>query len=156
MSIFMAELSPENNREYPLRPIVAVSALIIRDGSILLVKRANEPNKGKWSLPGGKLELGETVRQAAEREALEECSVRVMADHIFEVTDHIIHDDAGRVKYHYVLIDLIARYISGEARAQSDAAECRWFTIKELDKLDTTAQLRSVIMRAISQGPSPG
>jgi ADP-ribose pyrophosphatase len=130
--------------------MVGVSAVVLREGRILLVKRSKEPSKGKWSIPGGRLELGEALYEAAKREVLEECSIEIEIEHVLEVTDNIIRDEEGRIRYHFVLIDLLARYISGEAKAQSDAEECRWVTTEELVELDMNPQLRAVLMRAMS------
>jgi len=117
---------------------------------MLLVKRSKEPSKGKWSIPGGRLELGEAIYEAAKREVREECSIEIEIERVLEVTDNIIRDEEGRVQYHFVLIDLLARYTGGEAKAQSDAEECRWVTTEELAGLDMNPQLRAVLMRARS------
>jgi len=146
----MSKIPTNDSRWYPQLPMVGVSAVVLREGRILLVKRSKEPSKGKWSIPGGRLELGEALYEAAKREVLEECSIEIEIEHVLEVTDNIIRDEEGRIRYHFVLIDLLARYISGEAKAQSDAEECRWVTTEELVELDMNPQLRAVLMRAMS------
>ena len=133
---------------YPEQPIVAVSAVVFKDDRILAIKRGKEPGKGKWSIPGGRLELGEEIYEAGKREVLEECSINIEIERLLDVTQNIIRDDEGRVSYHYVLIDLLAKYVSGEAKAQSDAEECRWVTPEELAGLDISANLRAVLERA--------
>jgi ADP-ribose pyrophosphatase len=146
----MNEPAEIDDRLYPRFPIVAASAVIIRDGKILMIKRAHEPNKGLWSIPGGRIELGETVYEAAQREVFEECNIKVEILRFLFAGDNIIRDDAGKVKYHYVLIDLLAEYKSGEIVAQSDATEYRWVTPEELPGLDMTPQLRTLLMQTMS------
>ena len=147
----MKESQQNDNRSYPAHPTVAVSAIIFKEERILVIKRAKEPNKGKWSIPGGGLELGETFYEAGKREVQEECSIKIEIERVFYTTENIIRDDDGRVKYHYVLVDLLARYTGGEARAQSDAEECRWVTADELAGLDISPRLRTVLEQAMIQ-----
>src|SRR3954462_2170259 len=101
-------------REYPQQPLVGVGAIIVQDGRVLLIKRAKAPLLGEWSIPGGMLELGETLRQGAEREALEETGLLVRATDLLGVFDRIISDETKRTLYHYVLIDFLCANISGE------------------------------------------
>src|ERR1700730_18241691 len=110
-------------REYPQQPLVGVGAVIVEDGRVLLVKRGKAPLLGEWSIPGGMLELGETMRQGAEREALEETGIVVRATELLGVFDRIIPDEQQRTIYHYVLIDFLCETISGELRASGDAAD---------------------------------
>lgn len=138
-------------REYPLAPIVGVGAIIIRDGRVLLVRRANEPNRGQWSIPGGIVELGETLAQAASREAWEECQVEVEGGQVVAAFDLIDRDRAGRIRYHFVLLDLLTRYIGGEPIAGTDALEVRWAGARELDQLDIIPRLVPVIRQALRQ-----
>ena len=144
----MTESQQNDGRLYPAHPTVAVSAIIFKEDRILMIKRGNEPNKGKWSIPGGGIELGETLDQAAKREVREECSIEIEVERVFYTTENIIRDDDGRVKYHYVLIDMLAKYAGGETKAQSDAEECRWVTAEELSALDIPPQLRAVLAKA--------
>jgi 8-oxo-dGTP diphosphatase len=145
----MTQPPANDSRWYPQYPMIGVGALILRDGRMLLVKRSKEPSKGKWSIPGGRLELGETIEEAVKREVLEECGVQIDIVRVLEVTDNILRDDDGRIRYHFVLIDMLANYLSGEPKAQSDAEECRWATPAELAELDMNPRLRTVIMREI-------
>jgi len=110
--------------------------VVLKDDEVLLVRRGNEPRRGSWSLPGGAVELGETVRQAAEREISEECGVEIRATEVIEVLDAISPDGSGRIRFHYVLTELLAEYISGVPSAHSDALEARWFELDELAGLD--------------------
>lgn len=120
------------HREYPDRPIVGVSVLVLKDNEILLVRRGHEPRKDCWSLPGGVVELGETVRNAAIREIREECHIEIEIIKILDVFDRIFRDADGRVQYHYVLVALLARYKSGELQADSDIEATEWADLSEL------------------------
>jgi len=140
-----------DERWYPSHPFIGVGALIERDGRYLLIKRGNEPSKGKWSIPGGKVELGESLTEAVKREVMEECHVQIEIMKIFNVMDRILKDDSGAIKYHFVLIDYYAKYVSGEARAQSDADEMKWVTAEEMVNLDMNPQSREVILREITK-----
>jgi 8-oxo-dGTP diphosphatase len=141
----MAEYPEKNRRWYPEHPWVGVGAAVIRDGRLLMVKRGNEPNQGKWSIPGGAIELGETLQEAAVREVLEECSVRIEIERILDAAQNIIRDEKGRVKFHFVLVDFIGRYVSGETKARSDAEECRWVPLEEIENMDITAALGEML-----------
>lgn len=118
-------------REYPTAPVVGVGAAVIEDGRILLVRRGREPLKGEWSLPGGALELGETLRQGLMREVLEETGLRVTPEALIDVLDKIVCDQPdGAVRYHYVLADYLCRVDDPEGERSpvcaSDADEARW------------------------------
>jgi len=119
-------ISEPTRRDYPDRPIVGVGAVIIHEGRVVLVKRGSPPLQGEWSLPGGVVELGETLRAAAEREAREETGLIVKAGEVLEVLDRIIPGERGAPQYHYVLIDFLCTVESGELRAGGDAADARW------------------------------
>ena len=108
--------------------------MIVRDGKVLLVKRAREPLKGKWSLPGGLIELGETAREAVAREVAEETGLEVTSATLLESVDRILRDADGKVEYHYVLLDYLCATAPGEPRAQSDAAEVAWATEGEAEE----------------------
>jgi ADP-ribose pyrophosphatase len=144
----MIESQAKENRWYPQYPMVGVHALVYKEGRVLLAKRAKEPNKGKWSVPGGRLELGETIFEAAKREVREECSVEIEIEHVLDVADAIMRDDNGSVKYHFVVIYLLAKYTGGEAKAQSDAEDCGWFTPEELKRPDMHPYLHDLLKRA--------
>jgi 8-oxo-dGTP diphosphatase len=138
-------------REYPDRPIVGVGAVIIDRGRVLLVKRGSPPMLGQWTIPGGVVELGETLRSAAEREAQEETGLTVHAGEVIEVIDRILPGDDGRTQFHYVLVDFLCSVVQGEANAGSDAAEVAWAAENELEtfKLEKTAL--EVILKAFAQ-----
>jgi len=122
-------------REFPEVPLVGVGAVIIEDTRVLLVKRAHPPLQAQWSIPGGVLEVGELVREAAIREAREETGLVVEPRDLLGVYDRVLRNPERRVQYHYVLIDFLCHRIGGELHAASDAAEVRWFTREELPEL---------------------
>lgn len=142
------------NREYPEAPIVAVGVVVKRGHEVLLVQRLNEPSRGRWSLPGGVVELGETVREAARREVQEECGLQVEPGQVLAVVDNIVRDEAGRIRFHYVLIDLLAEYVGGELAAASDIGDARWVSEKELGELDVTEKARQLVQEVLSSAPS--
>lgn len=135
-------------REYPERPLVGVGAVIVEGGRAVLVRRASEPMAGEWSIPGGLLELGETMRAGAEREALEETGLQVEAGEVLGVLDRILPDADGQPRYHYVLIDFLCRRVAGELRAGGDAAEVRWVSESELAGLGVAEAAIRVICKA--------
>jgi ADP-ribose pyrophosphatase YjhB (NUDIX family) len=124
-----------------------VGAIIIEADCVLLVKRAHPPIQGQWSIPGGVLEVGEMVREAAIREAREETGLIVEPGELLGVYDRILRDPEKRVQYHYVLIDFLCRRTGGELLAASDAAEVRWFTREELPDLNLAEDTQEVIQK---------
>lgn len=129
-----------------------------RGDEVLLVRRLNEPSRGRWSLPGGVIEVGETIREAARREVREECGLEVEPGEVVAVVDNIVRDEEGRVRFHYVLIDLLAEYLGGQLAPASDIGEARWVKGKEVAKLDVTERalqlLRQVLEREAEQALS--
>ena len=136
------------SREYPDYPRVGVGAVILHEDQVLLVRRGKAPSFGKWSLPGGLVELGESTREAIEREIREECGIKIRVVDVAGVIDRVVKDDAGRVRYHYVLVDYLAYPDSFDVTAGDDAAEAQWFEVDRLTKLDTTQGLLDMIQRA--------
>lgn len=134
-------------REYPDAPIAGVGAVIVRDGLVLLIRRGQEPLKGEWSLPGGAVELGETLEEAIRREVLEETGLVVEPLRMIETFDRISRDAAGRVRYHYVLVDFLCRVRGGSLACATDAVEARWAGPDELDGL--TPLTVQVIQKAV-------
>jgi 8-oxo-dGTP diphosphatase len=138
-------------REYPEHPLVGVGAVIVEGDRVVLVRRAAQPMAGEWSIPGGMLELGETMRAGAEREAREETGLQVEAGEVMGVLDRILPDSRGKPRFHYVLIDFLCRRIAGELRAGGDAAEARWARESELAGLGVAEPAVKIIRKAIQQ-----
>lgn len=138
--------------EYPDSPQSAVGAIVIRGDEALLVKRNNPPGRGLWSIPGGSIELGETVQEAAEREIREETGIVIRAKEPIYTFDVIERDDQGRIRFHYVIVDLLADYVSGEPSPRSDACEARWVSSKELEKLTVSSITRKVLKETLQFG----
>ena len=126
-------------------PQVAVGAIVIADEKILLVKRNKAPHKDLWALPGGSVEPGETLQEAAEREILEETGLIIKAKKPVYTFDLIEQDDKGNIQFHYVIVDLLAEYISGEIRAADDALDARWFGPAELGPLAMSDSTRDLL-----------
>lgn len=135
-------------REYPVVPRVGVGAVVLDGRRVLLVRRGKAPAYGKWSLPGGLVELGETTREAVCREIAEECGLQIRLLDVCGVLDRVIRDDEGRIRYHWVLVDYVAVPESGTLCAASDADEARWVEVDQVDRLDTTDGLLDMIRRA--------
>jgi 8-oxo-dGTP diphosphatase len=138
-------------REFPEMPLVGVGSIIIEGDRVLLVKRAHPPIQGQWSIPGGVLEVGEMVREAAVREAQEETGLLVEPGELLGVYDRILRDPERRVQYHYVLIDFLCRRVGGELIAASDAAAVRWFTRQQLPGLNLAEDTEDVIRKGFQR-----
>ena len=143
--------------EFPKRPVPAVGAIVVRDGEVLLVKCGAEPNQGRWSLPGGALEVGETVEAAAVRETFEETGVTVRPERVFNVLD-FIDAEGEHVHWHYVLIDLLCEYVRGEPFPGTDADNARFIPLRELGDYDVIPAALEVVRRSGqgSRGPFDG
>ena len=138
-----------DTRQYPERPIVGVGAVIVEDGKVVIVKRRYEPLAGRWSLPGGTLELGETLETAVAREMREETGLDVEVGPVIEVFDRIILDGERRVRYHFVLVDYLCWPVGGELQAGSDVDEAILVDPASLDAYDLTVKAHAVIDRAL-------
>src|ERR1700733_6428893 len=138
-------------REFPEVPLVGVGSIIIEDSRVLLVKRAHPPLLAQWSIPGGVLEVGELLREAAIREAREETGLIVEPGELLGVYDRILRNVEQRVQYHYVLIDFLCRRVAGDLAAASDAAEVRWFSRDELPALRLAEDTLDVIRKGFAK-----
>jgi 8-oxo-dGTP diphosphatase len=137
------------SREYPDKPLVGVGAVIVQDNHVLLIRRGQAPLLGEWSLPGGVLECGETLREATIREAREETGFIVETGELLGVYERVIRSNDGRVRYHYVLIDFLCRLVGGELAAGTDAADVRWFTREELP-LNLAYDANDVVLKGLA------
>lgn len=134
-----------SKREYPESPVVGVGAVVIKDGKVLLVKRGVDPKKGLWAIPGGSLKLGETLQEGAEREIMEETGITIRAKEPVYSFDFFERDGDGRVRFHYVIVDMMADYIGGEVQGADDALEARWVSPDELKYLEVSRNTLKIL-----------
>lgn len=146
--------TPEGSRTYPARPITGVGAVILSTGGVVLIKRRHEPLAGHWTIPGGTLDLGETLESGAAREALEETGLLVDVGPVVDVFDRILLDDEGKVRYHFVLVDYLCRPRGGELRAGSDAVDIAIVQPHELGNYHLAAKAHDVILKALNMEPN--
>lgn len=138
-----------DHRWYPKFPVPAVGAITFQEDRILLIQRGRKPGIGKWTLPGGVVELGESPIDALNREILEECGITIEVGEVLEVANRVIRDEAGRVEYHYIIIDYLASYKGGTLKPNSDIRDARWVPFLEVEKYDLTDGLLPVIEKAV-------
>ena len=138
-------------RPYPDRPVVGVGAVVIEGDRVLLIKRGHAPLKGQWSLPGGGVEIGETLEQAIAREVLEETGLTIDVGPMVEVLDRISRDADGRVEHHFVLVDFVGRATGGVLRGATDAEDAAWVPLADLARYEVAAVTVSVIQKAASR-----
>jgi len=146
-----------SSREYPERPVVGVGGVIIEDGRTLLIRRGSEPLRGEWSIPGGTLELGETLEEGVARELLEETGVQVRVLELIEVFDRIFSDKGWvtrkseeKPRYHYVIADYLCERVSGEARAGSDVTDVAYAREEELTQFKLTETATRILRKAFA------
>ena len=139
-----------DGREYPSVPRVGVGAVVLDGSRVLLVRRGKPPLMGKWSLPGGLVELGETTREAILREVAEECGLEIRVGEVAGILDRVVRDGEGRIRYHWVLVDYVAFPVSGTLCAASDPDEAQWVEVDDVERLDTTDGLIDMIRRAVA------
>ena len=145
------------SRAYPDRPFVGVGAVIVDPAArVLLVKRRFEPLAGQWSLPGGAVDVGETLQACVIREMLEETGLEVEVGPVIEVFDRIMHDADGRVQYHYVLVDYVCRPVGGTLAAASDVADVAWVEAAALGEFHLTDKAMTVIAQGLSLAADAG
>ena len=136
-------------REFPSAPVVGVGAVVVNDGKALIVKRAHEPRKGEWSLPGGRVELGEALVDAVRREIKEETGLDIVVGPIVEVLDRVHHHD-GRVRYHFVIVDYLCTCVGGELCAGDDADDAAWVTSDEIEAYGVNSVAAAVIRKGLA------
>lgn len=134
-------------REYPFQPIVGVGILIKRGEEYLLIKRASEPDKGLWTIPGGLVEVGERVEEAAVREAREETGLEVEIRETLDVIDKIVRDGEDRIRYHFIIVDFLAVPKGGVMKASSDALDARWVRKEELRRYQLSETFKLLLRR---------
>jgi len=136
-----------HKRLYPEVPIVGIGAVIVKDNKVLLIKRAGEPGRGLWSIPGGLVELGEKIKDAVRREVKEETGLEVKVNEIADVTEIITRDEEGKVKYHFVIVDFFAEVLRGELKPSSDALEAKWVEFEDLRKYHLTETVEKLFKK---------
>ena len=161
----MAEMRARPGRsEYPQQPVVGVGAVVVKDGKAIIIKRANEPYKGQWSIPGGRVELGESLADAVRREIREETGLEVDVGPVIEVFERVMRDDNSQpvmesarvVRFHFVIIDYLCTWVSGTLSAGDDADAAVWVTSDELPQYDIRASAVSVIRKGLTMArPAP-
>jgi len=140
---------------YPDTPCVAVGAVVFNNNRVLLVRRGQPPAQDLWAIPGGKVGLGETLQEAAEREILEETGVIIHAGRPIYTFDLLEKDQHGRIRFHYVIVDLIADYVAGSIRAGDDAKEARWVNPYEIHQLSINPNTLSLLQKEFGFGLPP-
>ncbi len=143
-------------RRYPERPIPAVGAIVVKDGRVLLARRGKEPSAGLWSVPGGAVHLGERLEDATKRELMEECGIEITLTDVLEVIERMVRDPDGRIQYHYVVVDYLARWVGGEPTPSPEALEVRWVAPAEIPQLEMTRGSAEVILRVLEKGRKAG
>lgn len=138
-----------DSREYPTRPICGVGAIVRKDKSVLLIQRGRAPRLGEWTVPGGAVELGETLRDAAVREIREECGIEIRLGQVMDAFDIMSRDRAGLLRYHYIVVDIAATYVGGDLRAGDDVVDARWVGTDELEKYQLDELTRKEIKRVL-------
>ncbi len=137
-------------REYPAHPVVGVGAVVVRDGKALIIKRAHEPRKGEWSLPGGLLELGESLQDAARREIKEETGLDIEVGPVIETFDRVHRDPEGTIRYHFVIVDFVCWSAIGHAVPGSDADGVAWVSAEEIDEYKVNDHAKAVVLRGLA------
>ncbi|MEM2092753.1 MAG: NUDIX hydrolase [Candidatus Bathyarchaeia archaeon] len=132
-------------RLYPAQPVVGVGAIIVCDGRLLVGKRRSEPGKGKYSVPGGLVELGESPEQAVIREIREETGLEAESPELVDVVNKIVKDENGAIKFHFVIIDYFVKVKGGKLRAADDAEDLKWVPLEELEQYNITDTLREFL-----------
>ena len=151
VAVLIPQLSPKR-KDYPDQPRVAVGAIVFKDDQILLVRRGKPPSRDLWAIPGGSVKICETLQRAAEREIFEETGITIQALEPVYAFDYIEKDESGCARFHYVIIDLTAKYVKGEPRAGDDAAEARWVSSLELATLKVSSKTRQLLKERFDFG----
>lgn len=142
------------SRKYPEQPSIGVGVIVINENRVLLVQRGKDPGAGTWAFPGGRLELGETLAEAATREAYEETGLTIEPSEVIAVRDLIDRDEAGRIRFHYVLIDLLAQPVGGTLRPGDDSVAVRWIGLEDMADLPMAPHMVEVVRQLLGDGDS--
>ena len=135
---------------------MAVGAVVVKDGRVLLARRGREPSYGLWSVPGGAVRVGEGLKKAALRELWEECGVQADIGDVTEIVERMVRDGEGRVQYHYIIVDYLARWVSGELAPSSEVLEARWVQPEEFPQYQMTTGTAEVVNRMLAAGKRAG
>ncbi|MFQ5341898.1 MAG: NUDIX hydrolase [Anaerolineae bacterium] len=142
------------SRKYPEQPSIGVGVIVINENRVLVVQRGKDPGAGTWAFPGGRLELGETLAEAATREAYEETGLTIEPGEVIAVRDLIDRDEAGRIRFHYVLIDLLAQPVGGTLRPGDDSVAVRWIGLEDMADLPMAPHMVEVVRQLLGDGDS--
>lgn len=134
-------------RMYPDQPIVGIGVAVVNKGKLLLAKRGNEPGKGKWTIPGGLVDLGENILHAVIREAKEETCLTVADPQLLDVVDTVSYDAEGKILYHYVIVDYFVKVKGGDLKADSDVVELHWVPLDEVENYVLTSSFREFFVK---------
>ena len=135
---------------------MAVGAIVVKDGHVLLARRGKEPSYGLWSVPGGAVRLGEGLKPAAQREIREECGIEIDIADVVEVVERMVRDADGRIQYHYIIVDYLARWVSGDLAPSPEVLEARWVPPEEFPRYQMTTGTAEVIQRMLEAGRRAG
>ncbi len=138
-------------RAHPEFPIPSVGVLVVKDGAALLVKRGNEPSRGRWTIPGGVIEVGETIHEAGRRELREECGIEIEIIRPLQIFEIITRADDGRVRFHYIIHDLLGGYVSGHVAPAADALAARWFNADDLAAFDVLPDVAALVREVLGR-----
>jgi ADP-ribose pyrophosphatase len=136
-------------REYPERPIVAVGAAVCCQGRVLIVQRGKAPSKGVWTVPGGAVDIGETMRQAAAREVHEECGIEIEVGEVVGILDNVVRDEQGRIRYHYAIVDFAAQHVTGDLDISDELMDAAWIEPREFDVYQVPGKARRILLAAL-------
>ena len=133
------------SRKYPPQPVIAVGAVVVHKNRLLLIQRGKEPAKGEWAIPGGRVELGETMHAAVVREIMEETGISILPGKLVYAFETIQPDPQGRIRFHYVIFDFMAQYLAGEPTPRDDAKDARWVSADDIGTYDLNTRTRDLL-----------
>ncbi len=137
------------SREYPAYPIPAIGVVVVKEDKVLLVQRGREPARGRWTIPGGVIEVGETIDEAARRELREECAIEIAPGRLLQAFEWITRDADGRPRFHYLILDVLGTYVSGDVQSGDDVMGARWFDLADLQAFDVMDSAAALVRRVL-------